>query len=154
MYQVVKRYGHEEGWSCTFRQWRADHSHCKYIHGYPLAVEITFGCEHLDARNWCMDFGGLRPLKTWLQNTFDHKMIVAEDDPEIELFHTLINNKIADVVFVRDVGCEKFAEMVYYEAERILKEIGEWPRVRLLSVKISEHGGNSAVYTGEADFLG
>jgi 6-pyruvoyltetrahydropterin/6-carboxytetrahydropterin synthase len=150
MYQVVKRYGHEEGWSCTFRQHRATHSHCRFIHGYPLAFEITFECEFLDARNWCIDFGGLKPLKAWLQSMFDHKMLVAEDDPQIEFFKLIADggNAIADIVIVPDVGCEKFAEMAYYEADRILGEIGEKPRVKLRSVRVSEHGGNSAIFSG------
>lgn len=147
MYYVVKRYGHEEGWSCTFRQWRADHSHCQFIHGYPLAFEITFECDVLDARNWCLDFGGLKPLKSWLQATFDHKMLVAEDDPQLDYFKDMVKAAIADIVIVPDVGCEKFAEMAFNEADRILGEIAEKPRVRLKSVRVSEHGGNSAIFS-------
>jgi 6-pyruvoyltetrahydropterin/6-carboxytetrahydropterin synthase len=146
-YQVVKRYGHQEGWSCTFRQWRATHSHCKYIHGYPLAFEIAFECETLDTRNWCLDFGGLKPLKSWLQSIFDHKLLVAEDDPEIQSFKAMRIQGIADIVILPDVGCEKFSELVYYEADRILQEMGEKPRVRVKSVRVSEHEGNSAIYT-------
>jgi 6-pyruvoyltetrahydropterin/6-carboxytetrahydropterin synthase len=148
MYLVIKRYGHEEGWSCTFRQHRADHSHCRFIHGYPLAIEITFACDYLDARNWCMDFGGLKELKGWLQATFDHKMLVAEDDPQLEFFRMMAQGPaaIADIVIVPDVGCEKFAELIYYETARILEAVGETPRVWVRSVRVSEHGGNSAVY--------
>lgn len=148
-YQVVKRYGHEEGWSCTFRQWRADHSHCKYIHGYPLAFELTFECESLDDRNWVLDFGSLKPLKAWLQNNFDHKMLVANDDPQIDLFTTMASgpDAIADVIYIDHVGCEMFAKMTYEQADVLLEQMGMKPRVWLRQVKVSEHGGNSAVYS-------
>ena len=26
----------------TFRQWRAKHSHCQYIHGYAMEFKVTF----------------------------------------------------------------------------------------------------------------
>ena len=34
-FQVIKTFGAERGFSCAFRQWKAD-SDCKYIHGYSL----------------------------------------------------------------------------------------------------------------------
>jgi 6-pyruvoyltetrahydropterin/6-carboxytetrahydropterin synthase len=152
MYQVIKRYGHEEGWSCTFRQWRADHSHCKFIHGYPLAFEFTFECQSLDTRNWVLDFGGLKALKSWLQATFDHKMLVAQDDPQLDLFETLCARGIADLVVVPATSCEAFAELAFRYANEILAKTEALPRVRLHSVKVSEHGGNSAIYLCPTQF--
>lgn len=146
MFQIVKRYGHEEGWSCTFRQHQAEHSHCRFIHGYPLAFEFTFECDDLDSRQWVVDFGGLKPLKEWLQTRFDHKLLVAEDDPEVDLFLTLVRKEVADVVFVPAVGCEKFAEQAWSYANYLLMHSENWPRVRLISVKVAEHGGNSALF--------
>lgn len=145
MYQVIKRYGYEEGWSCTFRQHRAVGSHCRFLHGYPLSFEFKFECEDLDSRNWCLDFGGLKELKTWLQDTFDHKMLVAQDDPLIDRLKEM-NGIIADIVIVPHVGCEMFARMAYSAADRVLMSIGEAPRVKLVSVTVSEHGSNFALY--------
>ena len=65
----------------AYRQWRAD-SHCRLIHGYALSFHFEFECDTLDARNWCMDFGGLKPLKALLEDWFDHTLLVAEDDPQ------------------------------------------------------------------------
>ena len=75
--------------SAAFRQWRSTHSHCQYIHGYNLTANITFECRDLDDKNWVMDFGGLKDLKATLRNTFDHKLVVAADDPEIETLKQL-----------------------------------------------------------------
>ena len=70
----------------AYRQWRAD-SHCNLIHGYALTFHFEFECDTLDARNWCVDFGGLRELKYKLEDWFDHTLLVAQDDPEREEKH-------------------------------------------------------------------
>ena len=75
--------------SCAFRQWRASHSHCKFLHGYQLKTKLWFGASSLDDRNWCVDFGGLKELKSKLQHVFDHTTTVAADDPELEIFKDL-----------------------------------------------------------------
>ena len=74
MYQSGKTYGHEVGFSCAFRQHKAQ-SHCKFLHGYALSFKFIFEADELDARNWVVDFGSLKSLKGWLENTFDHKTI-------------------------------------------------------------------------------
>ena len=83
MYRVIKRFGHDRGYSCAFRQWNAQ-SDCKYIHGYSLAFEVALSSNQLNEQNWVYDFGNFNFLKEWLQNNFDHKFIVAKDDPELE----------------------------------------------------------------------
>jgi 6-pyruvoyltetrahydropterin/6-carboxytetrahydropterin synthase len=80
----TKTYGNDRGLSCCFRQWRSTHSHCSLLHGYSIGVKIIFECESLDERNWVMDFGGLKEFKQWLEHMFDHTLLVAEDDPELE----------------------------------------------------------------------
>jgi len=37
--------------SCAFRQWRAEDTHCKYVHGYQLKAKFWFGCQGLDDKN-------------------------------------------------------------------------------------------------------
>ena len=143
-YQVVKSYGHNEGCSCTYRQHRTD-SHCRYIHGYALGVEITFECETLDARNWCFDFGAMKPVKEWLKDTFDHKTLVATDDPEFDYLIEMHHRGLQDVVQVPATGCEKFAYMIFAYVDAFLMGTSAWPRVQLISVKVAEHVGNSAL---------
>ena len=74
IYKSTKHYGHNIGLSAVFRQPNADHSHCRFLHGYSLAFTFTFACEGLDNKNWAVDFGGLRPIKAWLEDMFDHKV--------------------------------------------------------------------------------
>lgn len=155
MYEIVKRYGHSEGLSCVFRQFRAPETHCSKLHGYPLAFEFTFEADDLDSRNWVISFGELKPLKEWLKDTFDHKLLVSIHDPKIAAMLELEEvYDIAQVVFVEEVGCEMFAKMAFEQAKTILEGIQEQGRAyyaRLKSVKVSEHDGNTAIYYGPDD---
>lgn len=144
-FQSTKTYGHEIGLSAAFRQWKAQ-SHCRFIHGYALAVKFVFEADELDVRNWVVDFGSLKSLKTMLEDTFDHKLLVAEDDPQKDEICALAGLGIAEVIVVPACGCEKFAELIYECAEGWLKDNGYSPRCRLVSVEVKEHGANSAVY--------
>lgn len=148
-YKSTKTYGHEVGLSCTFRQWRAS-SHCRYLHGYALAVKFVFAAEELDERRWVVDFGGIKTLKIWLESMFDHKTLVAHDDPAMSHFRSLADEGIISMVEVPATGCEKFAELIYWRGCVWLTESGYAPRVRLLSVEVREHGANSAIYTGDS----
>lgn len=148
MFRSTKKYGHEVGFSCAFRQWRAQ-SHCKFLHGYALSFKFTFEATELDERNWVVDFGGLKKLKERLAEYFDHKTIVAEDDPQIELFKQLDEAKVMDLVIAPSVGVEKFAEMAFILANQVLAEEGYTPRCRVIEVEVAEHGANSAIFIPE-----
>ena len=149
-YRSSKTYNHEIGLSACFRQHRA-HSHCRFLHGYALSVHLEFQADHLDRNGWVVDFGSLKSLKGILEDTFDHKLLVAEDDPEIAQLRQLGDSGLAQVVVLPAVGCEAFAHMVYEVAEQWLADAGYAPRVRMHLVTIREHGANSATYMGEAE---
>jgi 6-pyruvoyltetrahydropterin/6-carboxytetrahydropterin synthase len=148
-YISAKTYGAEVGLSCAFRQWRAE-SHCHFIHGYALSVRVEFEADTLDDRNWVGDFGGLKGFKRMLEQAFDHKLVVASDDPHIELLRQLDSIGLAQIVEMPAVGCEAFAEAVFLMAYSWLNT--ERPsvanRVRVKSAEVREHGANSACFTG------
>jgi 6-pyruvoyltetrahydropterin/6-carboxytetrahydropterin synthase len=147
-YRSTKTYGHELGLSACFRQWRAD-SHCRLLHGYALSFKFVFVAEKLDDRNWVMDFGGLKGLKQALVNNFDHKLLVAADDPKIGEIVDLVGHGIAEVHVLEAVGCEAFAKLAYDLAVLQLKALGIHDRVRVISCECAEHGANSAIYSIE-----
>ena len=175
----TKTYGNDRGLSCTFRQHGATHSHCSLLHGYSLGFKFTFEAEMLDERNWVQDFGGLDEVKEFLEKTFDHTTVIAEDDPLLEQFQAMagwssnpdLHGKPEDVqahpvggkgviklVTLPAVGCEAFAEYVYaWVSDWLSKEPGntyqnllgdEHQRVKLYTVEVFEHAGNSAIYEG------
>jgi 6-pyruvoyltetrahydropterin/6-carboxytetrahydropterin synthase len=146
MFHSTKRYGHEVGLSACFRQWRAG-SHCHYLHGYALSVEFTFAADTLDTRNWVVDFGGLKDLRRVLEDTFDHKTVVAADDPHMNWFAEGDRLGVLDLVVLPHVGCEMFAEYAGRVAQEWLAANGLTDRVALVSCEVREHGANGAVWT-------
>lgn len=147
-YYSTKHYGHNIGLSACFRQPHADHSHCRFLHGYSLAFKFTFGCKELDKRNWVVDFGGLKPLKAWLEETFDHKVVLDRQDPMLYKFAELENAGLAQLTVLDGVGVEKFAEHAWNKAQWIVDEMTDG-RCWVVSCECAEHGANSAIYNGQ-----
>jgi 6-pyruvoyltetrahydropterin/6-carboxytetrahydropterin synthase len=152
MYLVTKTYDHSLGLSACFRQHRAEHSHCRFLHGYALSFKLTFAAEQLDRNNWVIDFGGLKEVKKFLVDHFDHKLAVAEDDPELDTLTALAGVGLADPLVLPFVGCEGFARFVYdwvdaWLGDKLPLEC-DIRGLRLVEVEVREHGGNSAIYKG------
>ena len=142
-----------DGFSCCFRQWKAETTHCRFLHGYGISFRVTFEGE-LDHRNWVWDFGGMKRAKTkidgmspkeWMDYMFDHTIIVAEDDPYINTLSQLDNANIAQVRIVPATGAEKFAEFIYNKLSEFVYEETQG-RVRIAQVEFMEHGKNTAIY--------
>ena len=143
-YQSTKTYGHNIGLSACFRQPNA-HSHCKFLHGYSLQFKFTFQASELDERNWVVDFGGLKPLKKWLEDMFDHKVVLDESDPYLSTFQILESNGLAELTVIDGVGVEMFAKHAYNYADKLVREMTD-NRCWVISVECAEHGANSAIY--------
>ena len=101
-----------DGFSCVFRQWKATETHCRFLHGYGVSFKIWFQGE-LDERNWVWDFGGMKRAKgkidgmspkEWMDYTFDHTFLVAEDDPFLESFQRMNDAGVAQVRVISNRG--------------------------------------------------
>ena len=142
-----------DGFSCCFRQWKAETTHCKYLHGYGVSFRVTFD-GRLDHRNWVWDFGGMKRAKTkingmspkqWMDWMFDHTVIVAKDDPELSMFEDMDEKGIIQLRVVEATGAEKFAEFIYNKLSKFVYEETE-DRVIIRQVEFMEHGKNTAIY--------
>lgn len=142
-----------DGFSTVFRQWKATNTHCRFVHGYGISFKVYFEGE-LDERNWVWDFGGMKRAKTlidgkqpkaWMDYMFDHTMIIAEDDPEVEAFKQMDMVGVAQVRIIPATGAEKFAEYIYGKLNEFVKTETD-NRVRVIKVKFMEHGKNAAYY--------
>jgi 6-pyruvoyltetrahydropterin/6-carboxytetrahydropterin synthase len=132
----------------AYRQWRDD-GNCRLVHGYALSFHFEFECDDLDARNWCVDFGGLRPLKDLLEEWFDHCLLVAQDDPQREALLQLGVLGIAKVTEVEKTGCEGLSDFLYtYVNDCFLKDYGWSNRVWCCKVEVRENEKNSAMRVG------
>lgn len=146
-WRVVKTYGHAEGLSCCFRQWQADTSHCRFLHGYALSFRFTFMCKALDDRSWCIDFGGLKPLRAWLHDNFDHTTLAAADDPALGTFRQLAADGLMQLRILPATGCEAFALHAFAWAGAFVQTATQG-RVQVEQVDVAEHEGNTASYRG------
>jgi 6-pyruvoyltetrahydropterin/6-carboxytetrahydropterin synthase len=142
-----------DGFSTVFRQWRADGTHCQFLHGYGISFKITFEGE-LDERNWVWDFGGMKRAKgtidgmnpkAWMDYMFDHTTIVAEDDPLLPYFKAMNEIELIQLRVIPATGAEQFAKYIYDKVnEFVLEETNN--RVRVTQVEFKEHNKNSAIY--------
>jgi 6-pyruvoyltetrahydropterin/6-carboxytetrahydropterin synthase len=145
VFRSSKYYPHSRGLSIAYRNPNAD-SHCRLVHGYSIAVKLDFMGEP-DKRDMVVDFGGLKTVKQMLDDTFDHKVLIREDDPFLEYFKDMQDLGLMDVVTVPMVGCEGWAFMIYEVVEQWLKDSG-LQHIQLERVTVSEHESNSASYGG------
>jgi 6-pyruvoyltetrahydropterin/6-carboxytetrahydropterin synthase len=135
----------------AYRQHMAE-SHCNLLHGYALTFHFEFECDTLDARNWCIDFGGLRPLKGLLEDWFDHTLLVAEDDPQKDLLREIGFAGLAKITWVAKTGCEGIAEFLYeYINTEYLQNVGEAERVWCSKVEVRETDSNMAMKVGHRE---
>lgn len=135
--------------STGHRQWR-DEGHCRWAHGYGRYVKFTFACTTLDDKMWCMDFGDLKWVKKWLEDQWDHRMLIASDDPLLDTWKQLheadgINLNIMDVTKGHGPGIEASCKFVFDNINPKIKEMTDG-RVWIDMVEIYEHEFNSAFY--------
>ena len=143
-----------DGFSCVFRQWRAEGTHCEYIHGYGVSFRVWFEGD-LDERNWVWDFGGMKRAKgtidgknpkEWMDYMFDHTTIIAEDDPFLGAFMEMDRVGAAQIRVIPAVGAEQFAKYIFEKLNTFISEETNG-RVKVIKVEFKEHDRNSAIYT-------
>ena len=142
-----------DGFSCVFRQWRAEGTHCRFLHGYGVSFRVWFEGE-LDERNWVWDFGGMKRAKgtidgmnpkAWMDYMFDHTTLVAEDDPGIGGFKTMDQLGIIQLRVIPAVGAEQFAKYIFEKLNAFVQEETN-SRVKVARVEFMEHAKNTAIY--------
>ena len=97
-----------------------------------------------------MDFGGLKPLKAWLEDQFDHKLALDHQDPHLAKFQELEALDLAEIRMFDGVGAEKFAEHAFKFADQLVREKTN-NRCYCVRVECAEHGANSAIYEEHRD---
>lgn len=134
----------------AYRQWRDD-GNCKWIHGYALSFYFEFESDSLDFRNWVVDYGGLRPLKEKLEEWFDHKLLVASDDPNYDDLIRLGELGLAKITELEATGCEAIADFLYkYLNSGFLAEMG-FKDVWCSKVSVRETDRNMAMRIGHRE---
>ncbi len=77
---------------------------CRNLHGHNGRVEVDLETAALDERGMVVDFADIkRRIKTWIDETLDHRMLLHRDDPVVpalqqgkELFFLMDENPTAE----------------------------------------------------------
>lgn len=142
-----------DGFSCVFRQWKAEGTHCRFLHGYGVAFRVWFEGE-LDHRNWVWDFGGMKRAKStidgmnpkaWMDYMFDHTTVISEDDPFLEEFKKMHEQGIIQLRVIPGVGAEQFSKYIFEKLSTFIQEETSG-RVKVIRVEFMEHSKNTAIY--------
>jgi 6-pyruvoyltetrahydropterin/6-carboxytetrahydropterin synthase len=141
-----------DGYSTCFRQWKAEGTHCRFLHGYGTSFKVWFEGE-LDHRNWVFDFGGMKRAvnkiegkspKEYFDYMLDHTVIVAESDPYLQKFIDMKHDGIIQLRVIPEVGAEKFAEFLLNKINNFLVCETDG-RVKATKLEFREHEKNSAI---------
>lgn len=116
-------------------------SKCKHLHGHNYRVHFTIGAKQLNHLGMVIDFGDIKKyLVTWLEEMWDHKMLIYIADPKAEALKDLFCDDIVLVNF--NPTAENLAQyLVEVVAPSLLPEGTE-----LVKVKIEETRKCSAIY--------
>lgn len=152
MFQSTKRIGPI---STTHRNWKAacnlnrDSTWCSYIHGYSRYVEFTFEGE-LDEKQWVFDYGYFKEERKWIESQWDHKVLIASDDPELPLLRSLHDKRLIDIN-VMDVskgwgpGIEGSCKFLFDNIQPSVWDKTQ-DRVNITKIQIWEHEFNSSMF--------
>lgn len=143
-YQSTKVF---DNFSVALRQHKAQHSHCKFLHGYAFKIKVWFSAETLDEMNWIVDFGlfSRNGMKEWLNNMFDHTLLIEKDDPQLESFKALEELGLCQLRVLDRIGAESLAKLIFERFTERFK-VTEGGRVKVDKVEVFENEKNSGIY--------
>lgn len=131
--------------------------HCAWIHGHNWSFKFTFSATELDECGFVIDFGKLKWLKQWLEERFDHTVLLNEDDPRLEYLIEMLRSdiwscdeigaeRLAKIITVSDCSCEGIAKFLLEEVGKLVSEQTKG-RVSVSEVVVYEDSKNSATAT-------
>lgn len=120
------------------------HEHkCRHLHGHNYRIYFTCTAPELDEVGRVIDFGLIKSrLCLWLEEQWDHKMMLWEQDPLLEELRRLTPEDIIVVSF-NPTAEQMAAHLVEVVGPQQLAGTG----VRLISVRVEETRKCSATYS-------
>jgi len=142
----------------------AHDGHCALLHGHNWSLEFTFACETPEeGTGFVVDFGKLKTLRKWLEDRFDHTLVLNETDPFLEYFQEQLEEvrfnctspssvELAKIIPVPDCSCEGLAQWLLVEINKQFFELGGVKadldcvrrKVQVTKVTVYEDSKNSA----------
>ena len=100
-------------------------SPCQKIHGHSYKVEVTLESSSLDGNGMVMDFSELKVINDWVDENWDHSLIMSKHDPDLQKYKTDENVKLyqefhALLVELGKQHCKKEAQCDHCPLQRWL----------------------------------
>ncbi|MDG1905923.1 MAG: 6-carboxytetrahydropterin synthase [Arenicella sp.] len=88
---------------------------CANLHGHNAKADVMLGSETLDHLGMVMDFSDVKAvLKSWIDATLDHTLILCKDDPMVEVLKT---NGERFYLMDDNPTAENIAKLIYKKAQ-------------------------------------
>jgi 6-pyruvoyltetrahydropterin/6-carboxytetrahydropterin synthase len=115
---------------------------CKHLHGHSYRYHFHCTADQLDDLGMVIDFGVIKStLCVWLENNFDHRMIIWNKDPLLSSLKVIVPDDVVEVPF--NPTAENLAKYMVDEiGPKLLKGTG----VKLQYCKVEETRKCSASY--------
>lgn len=131
---------------CCHRSW-ANRGKRFFLHGYERAFEIEFACAETEpGTGLVVDGGAVCEIRSALRYQFDHTTLIAQDDPQRDLFELLAERGVVDLRIMDNTGMEGSAAWVFETAERIVA-LATGGRVWISRIEARESRNNVVTLT-------
>jgi len=134
---LYKTHGTKKGLRCVYRN-RLAIDKTSLFHGHVLRFSIGLFCASQSdlvnfierSSDWMVEY---------LEEVFDHTLILSSEDPMVNLCVGLENEGVVDIRVMKEVGLSDFAEMIKSDFAGVLERQTDG-RVWLEFVSVREHG--------------
>ncbi|MFW6219583.1 MAG: 6-pyruvoyl trahydropterin synthase family protein [bacterium] len=142
-YNISKKFKFE----CAHKLNNLDDNHpCSCIHGHSYKVEVIIFAKELNEQGFVIDFGKLKIFQKWLDDNFDHALILTNNDTSID---SLPNNQKYYIMpdSYNNTSAENFAHLFTYHILNELNIKAYNNSINMIFVKVWETENNYAGYS-------
>ena len=134
---------------CCHRSWTNEGKRF-FLHGYERTFEIEFACAQTEpGTGLVLAPAVVEEIRAALRKQFDHTTLIADDDPERDLFELLADRGVIDLRIMDSTGMERSAAWVFDTAENIVVQATQG-RVWVSQIKARESHSHGVTLTARA----
>lgn len=111
---------------------------CNSLHGHNFFIDVELGSRELDKYGFVIDFGELKSLGKFIDDTFDHGTWLNENDPMVQAISQFPENKV--FTLSGNPTVENMARFIFG------KMVEMYPDFVVVSVTCEETPNNSACF--------
>ncbi|OBG29952.1 hypothetical protein A5764_20510 [Mycobacterium sp. 852002-51057_SCH5723018] len=135
-----------ENLPCCHRSW-SNPGKRFFLHGCERTFEIEFACADAEPDSGSVvDSAALDEVRAALRYQFDHTTLIAEDDPQRDLFELLAERGVVDLRIMDSTSMDGSAAWVFETAEHIVA-LATGGRVWVSRIEASESRNNVVTLT-------